>query len=119
MNPLAEVLRPINVMGPDVSAAVYRLPASLKPEQVNGLIDREPRLSALLDSGRAQVHGAYAPGSEGLLAVGGFLKPAEFREIHRLLMAVSGVEFVVGFGRGGESLRPGGAGRKSWWKFWK
>ena len=104
MDLLTAVLQPISEMGPDVSAAIYKLQASLKPELIGGIIAQGPRLGALMRSGRAKVNAASSPGSEGMFAVGGFLEPEELQEIHRLLMSISGVEFVVGCGPGATLL---------------
>jgi len=132
MDMLTAVLQPINDMGPDVSAAIYKMPASVKPELIGGVIAQRPRLGELMRSGRAKVNAASSPGGEGMLAIGGFIEPEELREIHIFVMSIGGMEFVVGCGPGAALLPRTAIGeaavgaharamaeRKPKWKFWK
>jgi hypothetical protein len=130
MDPLVEVLQPISEMGANVSASIYKLPASVNNIIVAEIISKEPRLDALMKSGKAKVNGIIDPDGSGMLAIGGFIEPEVFASIHDVLMSIAGVEFVVGCGPGCATLpltalgaQSAGAHKRAmsarpWWKFW-
>lgn len=133
MNELQMILQPmIDEFGPDVSAAVYKLPPSVKADLVGGIVSQEPALKAQMDAGRAKVMGAMVPDGESVLAIGGHLDPDVFLKIHGVLMSIDGVQFVVGAGSGCARLprtslgmaavgahERATAAKKPWWRFWK
>jgi hypothetical protein len=124
------VLLPISEFGPDVSASVYKIPASVEGERVAELVAREPQLAMLVASGRAKVNGISFSEGGGLLAIGGIMEPGVFEKAHAVLMSLGGVEFVVGAGSGCSTLPRTALGQsavgasaraqaaKPWWKLW-
>jgi hypothetical protein len=133
MDPMQALLAPFGELGPNVSVSVYKLPPSVKQTDllVKAVVAQAPRLAALAQSGQAKVHGVGSPDSgESLLAIGGLMETDVFEKVHGVLMAVAGVEFVVGVGSGCSTLprtavgqaAVGAAARakaaKPWWKVW-
>ena len=131
MDALQIVLDSLGEIGSDISASIYKLPASVKAVLVGSLVTGEPRLKALLGS-KAKVTGVRSPDGWGLIGIGGYIEPEVFEKIHGVVMSIDGVEFVVGVGPGcaglpvtdmaragaGAYARSMAAASKPWWKIW-
>lgn len=131
MDALAMVLQPLAAIGSDISAAVYKLPPSIKAEMIGAIAAQEPSVKAALSAKRAGITGAAQPGNFGLVAIGGYLEAQTFEKLHHAIMSLDGVEFVIGAGpscaglpRTALASEAAGAharhmaSQKPWWKIW-